>query len=839
MPTAHLHRAPPHLVRLALLLGLAAAGACSDGGGTEDPEPACPMRLAAGEVRASLSACAQDMASGLLAIGRPPDGVLANARVRFTVRSGAEGHAIYGMTGGHLVDAVRVGADPGDGWQLGGDGLREFALAVDLHLLRPTAMEVFEEGDARGLRVRGELEPFPVLALTLNKKKPDVSVTHEYLLRPDSTVIELRTRVTPNAESKVKSVLVSDVMLWGGDLGLWLPGHGGHDLPTAALGDVMGVAPRHPKTGLSAAAVAATEKLSIVDAGGILALVWPKRDLQAEGTVYTRFLALGGPQGDDLAAAMQAAAAAQDKAGGWRQIGGSMPGAAEGMIVQVRDDQGKPLTRCRPAPQGALACPVPPGASTLVPGWMGNGNGQDGGAGQFDEALAVPIPAGQGAQVTVQAPRPARLPVQVTDAAGLPIAFRLTVQPVGGDGGLNRSFADADGDAVFALAPGAYKLWLHHGPRYSQAFVERTLVAGDNQPWKAALTEVVAAGDWVAADLHVHAEQSTDSSVVNTRRLQGALAEDLGYVVSTDHDFVTDYRPWLKQAGLEGRLLVANGAEVSTVGLGHFNVWPLPLDPDRAGNGTPKWMGLSATELLALLHGSGAARVVQSNHPRFKSASYFEKIGFDPLQTPEPELRFDAMELVNGIGHSDTPLVIGDWMALLNRGLRVTGTATSDCHGVSSPVGSPRTLIRLPPGTTRAQVTAAQLDASLRSGAAIATGGPLLEISLHDEAGKTALIGTRLDQPQGAVVLKVRLQAPDWMPLGQLTVYRNGQVLKEADVAGTAASAGRREVLWTLPAEAQQPSGAPAWFVAVHKPGAGASPGIARPAWAIANPVFL
>ena len=871
-PTPH---APcSQLVLLRLLAALSLIAACSTDTDTDTDTDAvtvtdtvtvtdadlhaCPHRPTAGQVMALLSDCAADFQTGLLAAGRPGDGLIANALVRFTVRAGPEGHGLYGTTGGHLVDVVRVTGDGTSTDATSTDALRELALTVDLHMLRPTAIEPFERDGGRGLRVVGDLAPLPTLQASLGKPKPDVTVVHEYLLKPDSPVLEIRTKVTPNPGAKVPSVFVGDVMLWGGEVGLYLPGHGADGLPLTALTPTMGVTPRRPASGVVAAALSAAQALSVVDAGGILALVWPSQKLPAEGLDYVRYLAVGGDPGGgesgvDLAATMAAAghAAGGEAAVATRRLKGKVdgPGSHAGLVVEALDEDDNPLTRCAVASDsksggaagGTVDCPIPLATRRLLPGWIGNGHGHAGESGQVDAAKTWTVPEGDG-DVTANLPAPdmARLPVSVRNHKGEPIPFRLTAEPLTGDKDLGRSLADADGSATFELPPGKWSLWLHHGPRHGEHHVELTLKPGDNKKLEVKLAEVVPMSGWIAADFHVHAEQSTDSSVANGRRLTGALAEDVQYVVATDHDFVTDYRPWLKAAGLQGKLVVANGVEVSTIKFGHFNLWPLKLQPNKSGNGAPAWLGLQAEALLDLLRGGEAKRVIQCNHPRFSSASYFDKIEFDAAKTPKSLLRVDTMELVNGIGHGDTEQVLTDWMGLLNRGIRIVATATSDCHGLSSPVGHPRTLIRMATdGGKVPPFTAAEADVALKAGRVIATGGPLLEVTLADAASQTAAIGELLSAPDGPLTARIRLRAPAWLKLGKLRLYRNGEALEEMDVSATPAAGGKRdlELLWS--ASDGLAEGTDAWVVAVHVPGAKSEPGIARPAWAVTNPVFI
>ena len=79
------------------------------------------------------------------------------------------------------------------------------------------------------------------------------------------------------------------------------------------------------------------------------------------------------------------------------------------------------------------------------------------------------------------------------------------------------------------------------------------------------------------------------------------------------------------------------------------------------------------------------------------------------------------------------------------------------------------------------------------------------------------------------------MQAPEWMPLGSIEIYRNGELVHTEQVKATAVEAGRRKVSVTFKAPVQ----AEGWWLALHRPGdAPATPLMGRPVWAVTNPAF-
>ncbi len=811
---------------------------------TDTKSGCAPAPVAAGAVRARALACADDLPHGRMAAARVGDLVLENARARFVVRKGPHGHAMAGLVGGNVVDAVALDAK---GAQIGVDQLHEWIAAAGFYLVSPDSIAVTQDGsgkDAEGpvaiVRVTGKLTPFPVVLAALPLEPPPATVQHEYLLRPDSTRLEVRTTVVPTTK-QAESVLVADIGLWGGAVGVYRPGKGdGHNsLPTPTQLQVVGLAPIDRDPQALPCAVGFVGAVASFDAGAIQAFVQTDTKVPAEGRAFRRFLVAGGDDGPDLAAAM---ATAGEPAG---QVFGTLKGTVAsmrpGVEVEILGPKGAPLTRCRPDGAGAYRCRVPTTATAARTIWIGNGNAQQGGGGQTADAAGKAFAVTSGAEVAldVTAPPAAMLQVKVKDSAGASLPFQLIAQPQGAIAAAgNRTFVDADGQATFELPAGTWKLWLHHGPEFSVHEAEVAVAADKPATVDATLQRVLETEGWIAGDFHIHAEHSVDSTVPNRQRLIDAAAAGIEYAVATDHDFVTDYAPFLKEAGLVGSLTVASGVEVSTVALGHHNVWPLMPQPDLPGNGAPEWFGKEPKALQTLLRGGDPKRVVQANHPR-GAQSYFEGIGLGP-QTDKAELAFDAIELLNGKRMGDTEKVLADWFALLARGLSVTVTANSDTHSLDAGAGGVRTWVWVgKDGTGKGRdvqgvFTAAQADEALRKGKAVASAGPLLELEL-DAGGAKASIGEALITAKAEMTVRARLQAPEWMPLGTLELYRDGGLVHKVEVTGTAVVKGRRLALVEFAAKPKT-SG---WWVALHRPkGKGANPVVGDEPWATTNPVY-
>ena len=94
---------------------------------------------------------------------------------------------------------------------------------------------------------------------------------------------------------------------------------------------------------------------------------------------------------------------------------------------------------------------------------------------------------------------------------------------------------------------------------------------------------------WVAGDFHIHSPPSTDSGLPIAERVISCAAEGLEVAVATDHNYITDYAPVIAASGLDPWLLGIPGMELTTFEMGHFNGYPLKVDPGSTRGGEFVW----------------------------------------------------------------------------------------------------------------------------------------------------------------------------------------------------------------------------------------------------------
>ena len=452
---------------------------------------------------------------------------------------------------------------------------------------------------------------------------------------------------------------------------------------------------------------------------------------------------------------------------------------------------------------------------------------------------SIEVPAGKSvAAKDAVFSREGHLLLTVVGAAGEPLPAKVTVKCVGPCPDTPESqhrditfdkkatdiatieFVPPSGKLDVRLAPGTYRVSVARGPTYSlwpqdaaatggQVVVvpdSATAIGGATPQTSvnvaATLYKVIDTAGWLSGDFHVHAINSPDAPVPNLDRILSFLGEGVDVVVSTDHDFITDFAPVIALAGGGSLLASIPGVELTTFDYGHFNGFPLPVQVSDVNGGAPDWGGgagpnLTPDQIAKVLLGGDPDRVAQINHP---DGGYLKVVEFDALtgktfadptafrMPPVPggfkpgmdtglfSTSFTAIELLNGYGTDRFSINGAWWMTLLSRGIRWTGTAVSDTHSwTSSQSGGPRTWVRMTAPATVTGFDGRLFARDVNAGRAVGTNGPFVRVKVAAPGVATALVGDTLKLPAGAtaVTIEVEVQAPEWMPFGAVELLRD------------------------------------------------------------------
>lgn len=334
------------------------------------------------------------------------------------------------------------------------------------------------------------------------------------------------------------------------------------------------------------------------------------------------------------------------------------------------------------------------------------------------------------------------------------------------------TFADASGDTGdLPLEPGSYRVYVSHGTEYSIDYQDVTITAGGTTTFNGVVEHVIDTTGFVSGDFHVHSIDSPDASISRIDRVNSMLGEGVDFFAATDHDFRADFTSTLANMGVSHLLTTAVGQEMTTFDYGHFNAWPLDLDPSVPNNGFVDHGGAAPpgldypsagyyseppANIVAMAHAAySGTNTVQVNHIHsFFGVNGGSGLAIDTGQTPptsgvpaaarrlDPLVTnyftdtFDGLEIWIGddrgqILNNFLGQNAGDWFNLLNQGIISTGIANSDTHRrFITQSGFPRTMVASPTDDPGA-ISQDDMAANVNAGRAIGTNGPMVRVTAH------------------------------------------------------------------------------------------------------------
>jgi hypothetical protein len=361
------------------------------------------------------------------------------------------------------------------------------------------------------------------------------------------------------------------------------------------------------------------------------------------------------------------------------------------------------------------------------------------------------------------------------------------------------------------------------GPEYSSSFSDITVTAGATSAVSGQVVRVIDTPDHIAADFHVHSIDSPDSSISLVERVETMVAEGVEFFTPSDHEFRVDFAPTIAALGASSLLGTATGGEITTFDYGHFNAWPMTIDPAQVNGGAVDHGGaapagldfpssnnfsLTPAQIIAAAHADPGTDTVQVNHIH----SHFgieggSGLAIDTGVTPPQSLvsgvarrlpalpnyfsdTFDALEIWIGDDRGQVYNLflgqnIGDWFNLINQGIVRTGVADSDTHvRKNTQSGVPRSMVASStqaPGALSA--IAEQLSANVNAGRVVGTNAPMVQVLAN--AASTGQTGGLLEgmsrtiaTTDGNVDVAVDVQSPHWAKFDRIEFYVNTTTTK-------------------------------------------------------------
>lgn len=199
-------------------------------------------------------------------------------------------------------------------------------------------------------------------------------------------------------------------------------------------------------------------------------------------------------------------------------------------------------------------------------------------------------------------------------------------------------YASADGMVTMHARPNTYDVYFSRGTEYE--LVERegvTLEPGKIKRMRISLERQMDPKGYLSGDFHMHARGSIDSGLDFNSRVISIAAEGVEVVASTDHNHVSDYRPYIYRNELQPWLNSVIGVELTTFEFGHFNAFPLDYEVGSVNGGAVPWQRLPPQKIFDELRSRGSVSkedtVIQINHPRDSILGYFGQYNVDPFTT--------------------------------------------------------------------------------------------------------------------------------------------------------------------------------------------------------------
>ncbi|MCZ6601396.1 MAG: CehA/McbA family metallohydrolase, partial [Planctomycetota bacterium] len=432
-----------------------------------------------------------------------------------------------------------------------------------------------------------------------------------------------------------------------------------------------------------------------------------------------------------------------------------------------------------------------------------------------------------------------RIVISLTGEDGKPLPGRMTIEglgetldpnlgPTSRAAGARNIIATITGRAEAHIPPGRYRITASRGPEYTIHQREIEVEGGKPLNIDFRIRKAIDTTGYFACDFHQHAANSADSGVSLEDRVIANVAEGLELMVSSDHDFLTDFAPTIRRLGLEKLIRSMVGDEVTTASLGHFNAYPLRPDPGSPRDGALDPWEKTPAEIFSSLRASAPVeKVIQINHPRSPKNGYFAIHSMDAARgSVEREgfsWDFDAIEVWNGLRTKEAESVLQDWFGLLNRGRRYLATGNSDTHDVFwDRSGYPRNYVWVE-GDDPASISPDRIVRALKiDRSVVVTNGPFLTM----EGPGGARIGSVVHYPEGDVPIRVRIQTAPWIEVNRLQVVANGRVVHDLEPEGD-------EIDLAVPLEGD------GWIVVIVRGDRTMEPVLAATPFAFTNPIWI
>ena len=383
------------------------------------------------------------------------------------------------------------------------------------------------------------------------------------------------------------------------------------------------------------------------------------------------------------------------------------------------------------------------------------------------------------------------------------------------------------GKARIGLPSGDYKVYVGRGFEYSLGSASISLADGQRIQKRFTIHREVPTSGYAACDTHVHTLTHSghgDASV--DERMITLAAEGIELPIATDHNVLINHRPFARKMNVRRYFTPIIGNEVTTR-VGHFNIFPVDEGARVPNHKLDDWRSIlgdiyrtPGVKVAILNHARDVHSGIRPFGPKLFTDVVGERIGGWVEQ-------INAMEVVNSSAIQSDPIrLFHDWMALLNRGHRVTPIGSSDSHDVARHfVGQGRTYIRCD-DRDPSNINVHEAVNNLVQGQVMVSYGLLTEIRVASKYISGQLVPISGDE----IHVAVRVLGPHWVDAMQVQLFSNGQQIRSvripSDTDRNLTKGVKWQGEWTLPRPNHD----------VHLVAIATGPGIEGPHWKTAKP---
>ncbi len=447
--------------------------------------------------------------------------------------------------------------------------------------------------------------------------------------------------------------------------------------------------------------------------------------------------------------------------------------------------------------------------------------------------------------------------VIIRDSAGNIIPGRVTVFASNGEpvnfgtqdevegGSLNYYFLYY-GDRKVKLKLGDYQFYTTAGPLYSLSIDTVSLTEGVDEEGltivnvtpetlEVSLNKVVDNGNYIPFDPAVLTQFSYNCTVNGIERTMEALAEHVKIIMTADVNTVADLGDY--HSALNGRyenetgnaialnendIRVLTGAtiksfnpkEANPKGFGEFLVFPVKRVDGLKGYGVGEtgdrefatiYDSLKVNMGLDILYAGLLNPRSDSSLPNGVVRGLFQSLGIPVPATLNNEFFtrisehgtgttnnvFSMIEVLENTNYLDYLATRADWFSILNSGEKKVAFGASNWPG-STPyfTGTPRTYVYYNSDTFVEDDFLAQFA----SGHSFISSGPFLDVKVN-----SAMPGDTLTVADNSVSVTINVKAPDWIPVDEVRVIVNGQIVFSEPIYSTDVNRYSKTITVNLP----------------------------------------